>query len=211
MMRWSRFGHGERAAQAALLVLGVWLLPTVAHAHLVSTRFGELYSGLLHPLITLAHAVPWLGLGLLAGSQQAVVARWAPLAFPLAVGVGAWVGGLLPESTLITYVNLASFVVLGLLVVLAIKLNLWALLAVSTLCGLSHGYANATPGLTGMAGFLYVLGVALAAYGVITLVAGLAFWLRARAGWGGTAVRAAGSWIVAIGLIFGGFSLMTWA
>lgn len=197
------------AGPSLVLLVGLCCVPSLASAHLVSTRFGELYSGILHPLITLAHAVPWLGLGLLAGAQQALVARWVSAAFPLAVGLGAAVGGFLPESELVTYLNLASFLVLGLLVVFAVKLNRPLLLGVSALTGLSHGYANGTPGLTAGGAVLYVLGVAIAAYAVVTLMAGLAQWLRNRASWGHTAVRAAGSWIVAVGLIFGGFSLMT--
>jgi hydrogenase/urease accessory protein HupE len=63
-------------------------LPEQAAAHLVSTRFGELYSGLLHPLTTLQHLVPWLALGLLGGLQAPRTARWALLAFPLAVLAG---------------------------------------------------------------------------------------------------------------------------
>jgi len=69
------------------LVPALALAPFAAEAHLVSTRFGELYSGLLHPLTTLLHLVPWACLGLLAGLQRAETSRWVPLAFPLAAPV----------------------------------------------------------------------------------------------------------------------------
>ena len=48
------------------LLLFCLLTPQCAHAHLVSTRFGEYYAGLLHPVITLSHLIPWLALALVA-------------------------------------------------------------------------------------------------------------------------------------------------
>lgn len=193
----------------SLVAAALLLCPNQASAHLVSTRFGELYSGLLHPLTTLAHVVPWLGLGLLGGVQAPKTARWAPWVLPLCAALGALAGSSLAPSTWVTHANLASFVVLGALVALGVELPARGFVALTAVVGLSHGYENGAPALSGGALILYVTGVALAAHLLITIVSGFAQAARTRARWGAIALRAAGSWIVAVGLIFGGFTLMT--
>ena len=180
-------------------------LPLDAHAHLVSTRFGELYSGVLHPITTLLHLVPWLALGLLGGLQSPTTARWSLVCFPLAVFVGGLLTELLPTSGFIETFNIVSFVVLGLLVALALKLGLFAFLAIVVVFGVSHGYANAVAEFRGGAWLLYMTGVVLAAYVLIALSAGAAHRVVAIAGWGPIAVRAAGSWIAAAGVMYLGF------
>ena len=184
------------------------LVPQSASAHLVSTRFGELYSGILHPILSLQHIVPWLGLGLLAGMQKSESARRIPWQLPPAVMLGVLVGRVLPESGTVTVLNLLSFVAFGALVALAARLNDWVLASVTVLFGLSHGFANAAPELDGGRQLLYALGVGISAHVVITLSTAAAHELSRRRQWGPVALRAAGSWIAAIGLIFGGFSLL---
>jgi len=203
-----RNGSSIARLLGSLTALALLSLPSTASAHLVSTRFGELYSGMLHPLTTLAHVVPSFGLGLLGGLQSGSSARWAPWVLPAGAAAGALLGALLPASPLVTQLNVVSFVALGLLVALAVELNPALFISLNAAVGLSHGYANAASSLQGGAQALYLLGVASAAYGLVTLVAGAAQWLRRRGAWGTIALRAAGSWIVAIGLVFGGFSLM---
>lgn len=184
------------------------LLPDSASAHLVSTRFGELYSGLLHPLLALQHIVPWFGLGLLGALASKQSSRWLLGAFPLAVFGGVLIGAQGPELAVITWLNIASFVVVGLLVVGNARLPFAALIGLSVLFGLSHGYANTAVGIGGNPLLLYTLGVGIAAYIIITLVTAGAHLLATRRQWGRVAVRAAGSWIVATGIVFGGFSML---
>lgn len=197
-----------RRLLASVFVLAV-CLPDCAWAHSVSTRFGELYSGILHPLTTLRHLIPWLGLGLLGGMLNARTSRWVLVAFPAAVGVGTLLAAVLPELFFVDYFNLSSFVIIGIAVALAITLNAPVFIGFATLIGVSHGYANGNPEISGGgAQILYVLGVTAAAYLVVAVTTGLANALSNRASWGGVAVRAAGSWIVAVGLVFGGFTLL---
>ena len=184
------------------------ILPNTAFAHLVSTRFGEFYGGLMHPLAALAHVVPWLAIGLLAGLQRQATARWALLVFPLSVGTGSLLGSWLPEFSLIQSLNLSSFVVCGLLVALALPLRKILFICLTVLFGLSHGYANGAAELQGSDRLLYICGVAVAAYLLITLVTAGVQALNQRQQWGEIAVRAGGSWIVAVGLLFGGYTLL---
>lgn len=183
-------------------------LPEVASAHLVSTRFGELYSGIIHPLTTLQHVVPWIGLGLLGGLLGNTTGKWALLAFPLAVGAGTVAGSVLPETGAVSYAILASFVVIGLLAALALRLSRPFFIGLAVLVGISHGAANGTSDLAGWPLFLYVCGVTLAAYLLIAISTGIAVTVARQANWGPIAVRAAGSWIVAVGIVFSSYTLM---
>ena len=191
----------------------VWLLailivfPGSASAHLVSTRFGDLYSGLLHPLTSLAHIVPWLALGLFAGLQGRESARWILLYFPLSVCIGALLAAWLPELGFINYLNVFSIVVLGMLVALALTPARSIFIGLIILVGLSHGYANGSVELAGRQQLLYVIGVTTAAYILVTLVTGLSHVMAHHSQWSKVAVRTLGSWIAAIGFVFGGFTL----
>ena len=172
-----------------------------AEAHLVSTRFGELYSGILHPLTTLQHLVPWLALGLLGGLQHPETGRWALLAFPLAVIAGVVFAALLPGIGFVDDLNVLSFIVIGALVALAYRTGPVALLSLVVLFGLSHGYANAAE-LSGFPWVLYVIGVAFSAYALVALSAGGTQALTAGPAWGTIAVRAVGSWVAAAGVMY---------
>lgn len=190
-----------------LVALVVTVLPEPAWAHLVSTRFGELYAGLMHPLTTLQHLVPWVGLGLLGGLLQTDTSRLALLSFPLAVGSGALIAAAAPQVAIIDGFNLLTFVLLGVLVALAADLGRATFLSLAVVVGLSHGYANGTTELAGGQLTLYVAGVTLAGYLLVTLTMGLTHFVATRLTWGSIAIRAAGSWIVAVGLVFGTYRL----
>lgn len=190
-----------------LALFAVVLAAEPAFAHSVSARFGELYSGLLHPITTLVHLVPWIALGLLGGSLETPKARTVLYVFPGSVAVGALCATVLPDLQWILAVNILSIVILGLLVVISWELPLGAFVALTAAFGLTHGVANNATTLTGGPLLLYVLGLALSAYLVVAMSAALSSWVNRRTRWGTIAVRAAGSWVVAIGVIFGGYTL----
>ena len=191
-----------------LPALAVAMLPATAEAHLVSARFGDFYTGFLHPLTALESLLPWVALGLLGGLQRGGLARWLLLAFPAGVAAGVLLATLWPGQAGIAGVNIASFVVVGALVLLAVRLSPSALLALAALLGVSHGYDNglALPPAGNV--LLYVGGVATAGYLVVALTAGAATALAATRPWGSIAVRAAGSWITAIGVMVAGLGLL---
>lgn len=195
-------------AVGVCLALAALALPREASAHLVSTRFGELYSGFLHPLLSFQHVVPWLGLGLLGGLHAVHIARWSVVTLPAGVGLGVLAAGVIPGLAPIAYANLLSFLVVGGLAVSALELSSPSFVALGLVLGLSHGYANGASELGGSAQLLYASGVTLAAYVLVTLVTACARALATRATWGKTALRAMGSWIAAIGVVFGGFTLL---
>ena len=186
----------------AFLIL---LVPQAASAHLVSTRFGEFYAGMLHPAITLDHLLPWLALGLLAGTQQDRFGRWTSTLFPLAVLLGAFSGSALvgvEDWLWVGWFNLSSFIVFGVLAVLARPVAVVFYLFLIVVFGLSHGLGNSATDLAGNDLILYVLGVSLTSYLTITLLAAASHAIIQQRGWGLTAVRAIGSWITAVGVLY---------
>jgi urease accessory protein len=159
----------------------------------------------LHPATALEHALPILAAGLLAGQQGERAARWLVLVFPLALLIGAGLGaGALPLPAM-ALLNTASFVVLGLLVAAALRLPLPVLIALGALFGISHGYENGRAMAPDTTVYLFVLGVA-GVGGLVTALVSAATIDLSDAAWSRVAVRIAGSWIAAIGLMMIGLA-----
>jgi len=206
-MQFLRNKNFQQLRGAMFLGMAFLLTPQLAFAHLVSTRFGEFYSGLLHPLTTLVHLVPWIAFGLVAGSQSLPLARKALLIFPLSVFIGVLTGSLLPSMEFVSVINILTFIA-GLAAALAIKFDTRLFVALLTVFGLSHGIANGLSGLSGKYTLLYSFGVCVSAYVLITIITAISHLLIERQHWGHVAVRALGSWIVAVGLMYGGYQVL---
>lgn len=193
----------QRATVSALLLL----VPAMARAHLVSTPFGDFYGGMLHPVTALEHLLPWLGLGLLAGFQHPTRGRWMLLVFPIGLLVGLGLAQWAPLVAPLSSLNVASFIVPGVLVALAWPVPLWALTGVGLAFGISHGHENGLAMSQQINVSLFVAGVAAAGYFVVTLIAALVSFLSQKRHGFRVAVRAAGSWIAAIGVMMVGLSV----
>lgn len=201
----SRRAAAARAAgRTLLLVAALVLVPAPSHAHLVTTGLGPFYDGVSHFALTPEDFLPALALALLAGQRGARAGRLALFALPGAWLAGGLVGLARPTVHEATVLTTASFLVLGGLVAAEARLRPEGVAALAALVGLLHGYLNGAAmaqaklgalGLTGIVATLFV-GVALAAAMVVAI----------RAPWGRVAVRVAGSWIVAIGLLLLGWS-----
>ena len=184
--------------------LSVALCSEPAEAHLNSTGMGPIYDGLMHFLMSPEDLVPALALALLAGLRGAAYGRRASFTLPVAWLVGG-LCGLTSASTTGSVVFLAFwFLLLGGLVIADAKLPLPAMTALAALLGLVHGYLNGTGmGQSGSA-VVAVLGVTSGVFVLIVLVA--AFVAPLRAQWARIAVRVAGSWIAASGLLILGWA-----
>ena len=179
----------------------VVLAPGIADAHLVPSRYGDFVGGALHPLTALEHAVPLLALGLLAGLQAPPGARLVMVLTPLGLLSGMALALLLPTTDVIITINRWTFIVLGLLVALDRPLPDGFLAALSIVFGLSHGFENGLAMTHDMSRPLFALGVALSASASVILVAAATLAVVRRNRGFRIAVRAAGSWIAAIGLM----------
>lgn len=190
------------------LLVSVLLVSQQADAHLVSTRFGEFYSGLLHPITTFMHVIPWAGMALLGAQQVRSYSRWLLIIFPLAVTTGVFSSSFLPEIKWLNLINLGSFVLPGLLVILSVHLPKQLFIGIALIFGFTHGFANGVNNLSLSGYLLYISGVGTAAYILTALLMAHARWLSEKLSWGAIALRVVGSWILAIGFIFFGFTLL---
>lgn len=187
------------------MALGLALSANAAHAHVASVQAGAFYAGLLHPLTALEHVLPMLALGLLAGQHGLNKGQGVLLAFPLALALGAFMAWLYPNlggMPLLNLANLASVALFGGLVAAALRLPIALLYGLAALFGISHGYANGaaiTPNLSPAVFILGMFTAALLALGYS--LGGTAYLLRLQPAWIPIAVRVAGSWMTAIGIL----------
>ncbi|HSN72508.1 MAG TPA: HupE/UreJ family protein [Steroidobacteraceae bacterium] len=190
----------ERRLRSACGGITALALPGVAHAHLVSTRFGDFYAGLLHPLTALENLLPWIALGLLAGMHEPRTSRWLLVLFPAGLAIGVWLGGEAPEWAALSTASYVAFIVLGLVVASGLRLPDTLLWSLGALCGLLYGYDNGLAMVRTTNALLFCAGVTTAGYVTLALLAAGSSLVRERK-WGTIAIRAASSWIAAVGII----------
>ena len=187
-----------------LLTLGAVLLPLPAAAHMPSSGLGPVYDGIFHLLLSPEDLIPLIALALLCGQRGAPFARRALWVVPLAWFAGGLTGMFAP-STHGAALSAVSFLLLGGLVALNAQVPLALLTTLAALFGLFHGYLNGT-GLNRFADGAYVLlGLAAAVCVIVAVFASLVIPLRRP--WARIAVRVAGSWIAASGLLLLGWAL----
>lgn len=127
------------------LTLSLVLAPTLALAH-PGHDDGSFLSGAAHPVGGADHVLAMIAVGLLA-AQMGGRALWAlPLAFvgAMLAGGGAGFGGV--PFPAVEPMILASIVVLGVIVALAARLPMPAVLAMVVIFGAAHGWAHGAEG-----------------------------------------------------------------
>ena len=189
-----------RLAFALLLAL-----PSMAWAHLATTGLGPVYDGISHLVLSPDDLVPVLAMALLAGMNGPAAGRHTLFALTLAWITGGLAGLAFGRPLIPGALTLGSFLALGVLVALDRRLSPAVVTAIAAALGLLHGWLNGTGiaeagrevlALAGIGGAIFVI-VALAAALVVTIAHG----------WRRIAVRVAGSWVAAVGLLMLGWSL----
>jgi hydrogenase/urease accessory protein HupE len=169
----------------------------------VTTGLGPVYDGIGHLVLTLEDLVPVIALALLAGLGGAASGRRILFLLPAAWLVGGIIGtqaGSAPSFP----VAALSFIVLGLLTAADLRLPAWAVTALAGAFGLVHGLFNGIALREGV-GILGLVGIAAALFVLTALATALVVSLRRP--WTRIAVRVAGSWVAAMGLLMIGWSL----
>ena len=192
-------------------VLGFLLAgaPSLAHAHLVNTRLGDFYGGMLHPLTGFEYALPWLAVAILAAFQGPRNGRWLFLVFPLGLLLGAGLFMVAPGWSFAPFVNVVLIAGVGLLVALAAVLPFPAFIALAAVMAVAHGYDNAQAMAYDTDRVLFIGGITAIGYAFIAMATGFCVaFLAGSGGWRPVALRAGGSWIAAVGLMVLGFQLV---
>ena len=188
------------APRATLAAAATLLAPGIAQAHTVSASLGDFYGGGLHLLSSPEQLLAVVGVGLLLGQGDRDAAhKRVVLALPPALAAGVLATALVGPWPETPWVGAGLLVMLGGLVAAALHPPRAALAALIVLVGVACGLANG-PALTPATDVrLFIPGVALAGF----LVALYAMLLAqaARPFWATIALRIAGSWIAATGLL----------
>jgi len=187
------------------LVAGFALLcsPSRAAAHLVTTGMGPVYDGIGHLLLTPEDLVPVLALALYAGLRGTIAGRRMMFLLPFAWFVGGLAGSAVNTATSIP-IPAISFLILGGLVATDLSMPSAAVTGLAIVLGLVNGFLNGAA-LKDGAGTLGLVGIMAMLFVLVTLASALVVSLEKP--WARIAVRVAGSWITAIGLLMFGWAM----
>ncbi|WP_036258731.1 HupE/UreJ family protein [Methylocapsa aurea] len=176
--------------------------PANAHAHLVNTRLGDFYGGMLHPLTGFQDPLPWLALAILAALQGPRRARWLLVAFPVGLLVGGGLSLIAPGVSFIPLLDVALIALIGMAVAAAVVMPLPAVIGLGVVIGLAHGYQNGQAMTESTDHLLFISGVTAIGYASITMATACATaFLQGSGSWRLLALRASGSWVAAVGIM----------
>ena len=170
----------------------------------MTTGLGPFYDGLGHLFLTPEDLLPLLAISLLAGLRGARYGRAALVAVPAAWIVGGVLGlsvGTAPDSAWTT----VSFLLLGGLVAADADLPFKATAGIAIALGLFHGWLNGAAMTDSGLGLRGLLGIVASVFVLVALATAFISTLQRPAA--RVAVRVAGSWVAAIGLLLLGWSL----
>lgn len=198
---------GRNPFRAFALAGALLLVPGTSQAHLVNTGLGPFYDGVSHFALTPEDLLPALALALLAGQRGSRSGRLTLFALPCAWLLGGLVGLSVPTVGTATGLPALSFLALGGLVAAEARLRPEWVAALAILIGLVHGYLNGTVMSQAQLRALGLIGIVSMIFVTVSLAAAMVVAIRAP--WGRIAVRVAGSWIAAVGLLLLGWSIRT--
>ena len=183
---------------------GAASLPACAAAHLPTVGLGPVYDGVFHFLMSPEDLIPVIALALLCGQRGAPFGRRALWLVPLAWFAGGMTGMQVGRAPGQAFTAL-SFLLLGGLVAANARVSLRIATVLAALVGFLHGFLNGAGINRFDEGAYAVLGLALAVFIVVALVASFVIPLQRQ--WAHVAVRVAGSWIAASGLLMLGWAV----
>jgi urease accessory protein len=190
--------------RSALALAVAACMPFPAAAHLPTSGLGPAYDGIFHLLLSPEDLIPLVALALLCGQRGAPFARRVLWVVPLAWFAGG-VAGMFAATPHGAALSGVSFLLLGGLVALNAPVPISLLTGLAILFGFLHGYLNGT-GINRFDDGAFVLaGLAATVFVVVAVFASLVIPLHRR--WARVAVRVAGSWIAASGLLMLGWAL----
>lgn len=187
------------------LAAGLIALPGAAQAHLVTSGLGPFYDGALHLLLSPGDLLGLLALALLAGLRGSNAARPTVIALPIAWLLAGLTGMTVPVTLDLAWLSVLSFMLLGVLVAVDARLPPLIIASLGGAYGALHGLLNGSTLATMGAGVATLLGVVLAVLLLALLTSAAVVPLQVF--WARTAVRVAGSWVVAVGMLMLGWMI----
>jgi hydrogenase/urease accessory protein HupE len=178
----------------------VSLTAAPAQAHLVNSGIGPFYDGALHLLMSPADLLGIVALALLAGLRGVQSGRLAVLILPVAWGLGGIVGLSVPAYVELPGLSALSFLLLGVLVAInPSRLAPMAVAVLAALFGALHGLLNGSALAATDAGLTPLAGIVATAFVAALLLAAFVATLHREPA--RIAVRVAGSWVAAVGIL----------
>jgi hydrogenase/urease accessory protein HupE len=195
--------HSRLTASHKGLIAGFALLfwPSTAFAHLVTTGLGPVYDGIGHLVMTPEDLIPTLAIALFAGMRGAAPGRRALFLLPLAWFTGGLLGVIIDGLPTLP-VPAISFFILGALIAADLNLSQKSFTAIVIAVGFVHGVLNGVALKEG-AGILGLIGIMATLFVIVAVVS--AFIVSLKQTWTRIAVRVAGSWVAAIGMLMFGW------
>jgi hypothetical protein len=192
----------RRSLRLATIALGSLLAPTELSAHLVSSGLGPVYDGAWHFVLTPEEVLPIAGIALFAGLRGPVHARRVSFFLPL-----AWLLGCLSavgtDSEFPAILAAISLLLIGGLLAANLKFPPFAITIFAVLLGFAFGYFSGQSGNSLGQMLPMALGATACVFVLLSLVASVSLPLRRMPAI--IAVRVAGSWMVALGLLLLGW------
>ena len=171
----------------------------------MNTGLGPFYDGLAHLFVTPEDLLPVIALALFAGLCGPQSGRAVLFILPVAWLAGALVGASSDMPLSLPVTTAIVTIAFGVLVVMDRQLPLRLVVGCAVVLGLLHGSLNgADLGQQRVLG-LSIIGVAVALFVIVSLLAGQVTSLRLA--WTRIVVRVAGSWIAATGLLMLGWAV----
>jgi hydrogenase/urease accessory protein HupE len=192
-----------RTAFVAAAVAAIAAFPTTLEAHLVSTGMGPFYDGAAHLFLSPDDLLGVIALCLFAGLNGKPRGRTVLFALPGAWVLGGFIGLLQGVEVAAPAASALTIFALGLLLAANVALGSSLFFTITLAFGIFHGYLNGTAASAKM-GVTGLTGIVMAIFALAALISSFAVSLRAH--WMRIAVRVAGSWIAAFGLLMIGWA-----
>lgn len=188
-----------------IVVVGAYMAacPLLASAHPIK-GVGDFYAGTLHPLISLDFVLPVVALALLAGQQRRTAAIAALGVFPIALVVGATIPAMFHFSFTampgaVEWLGPALMSMAGICVALSLRGPTVAVAALFAVFGFILGLIQGLEVTAATSAPKFILGVGCC--GLIVVAYGIGLVRRLHRPWTRIAIRIAGSWVAAAGLM----------
>lgn len=192
------------ALPTAVAGTALLLASASVQAHLATTGLGPVYDGVAHLFVSFEDLLPALAMALLAGLNGPVAGRWTLFLLPLAWFVGGLAGFHGAATGWPAGIASMSLLLLGILVAADRRLRP-PVAALAAALGLVHGGLNGAALAAAGGEASGLAGTAAAVFVLVALGSALVLTLRRR--WARHAVRVAGSWVAATGLLLLGWTV----